>query len=256
MKSQVLDLNGNKLKTTELPVKIFGVRIREDLAQKYFEVSKQFAPHSPSPFAGRASSASGTISHRRHEWKGHYGKGISRVPRKAMWRRGNQFYWIGAEVNMARGGRAVHTPSLIRRVLKINERERIIAMHSALSATTQPNYIKKRYESLRNSEIELPMVISSPLTKIKSKQFVELLKKVFGSNLDVALKQKKVRAGKGKFRGRKLKSNAGLLLVKGKDEDITLSGIDIKSASDVSILDLYPLGRLTLYTEQALKELK
>ncbi len=256
MKSQVIDLNGNKVKTTELPAKIFGVRIREDLAQKYFEASKQFAPHRPSPTAGRGSSASGTISHRRHEWKGHYGKGVSRVPRKAMWRRGNQFYWIGAEINMARGGRAVHTPLLVRRIPKINVREQMVAMHSALSATTQSNYVKKRYESLRNSEIELPMVISSPLNEIKSKQFVELLKKVFGDNLVIALKQKKVRAGKGKLRGRKMKSNAGLLLVKGKDETIKMSGIDIRSASDVSILDLYPLGRLTLYTEQALKELK
>ncbi len=256
MKSQVVDINGNKLKTTELPSKIFGVRIREDLAQKYFEMSKQFAPHSPSPTAGRKSSASGTISHRRHEWKGHYGKGVSRVPRKAMWRRGNQFYWIGAEINMARGGRAVHTPLLIRRILKINKREKLQAMHSALSATAQISYVRKRYASLRNSEIELPMVISSPLNEIKSKQFVEFMKKIFGENIVVALKQKSVRAGKGKFRGRKMKSNAGLLLIKGKDETLKMSGIEIRSASDVSILDLYPLGRLTLYTEQALKELK
>lgn len=255
MKSQVFDLNGNKIKTVDLP-EIFSVRIREDLAQKYYEASKQFAPHSPSPLAGRRGSASGTISHRRHEWKGHYGKGISRVPRKAMWRRGEQFYWIGAEINMARGGRAVHAPLLVRRLLKINKKEKLIAMHSALGATTQIDYVKRRYENLHNASIDLPLVIASPLKEIKSKQFIEFLRKVLGDNFEIALKQKKIRAGKGKLRGRKLKSNAGLLLIRGSDEKIKMSGIEIKSVKDVEIRDLYPLGRLTLYTEHALKELK
>ena len=255
MKSQVFDLNGNKIKMIDLP-EVFGARIREDLAQKYYEVSKKYAPHSPSPFAGRRSSASGTISHRRHEWKGHYGKGVSRVPRKAMWRRGEQFYWIGAEVNMARGGRAVHTPLLVRRPFKINEKEKLAAMRSAVGATAQVSYVKKRYERLRDTDVALPLVVASPLNEIKSKQLINFLRKILGNNLNVALKQKKVRAGKGKLRGRKLKSNAGLLLVKGSDEKVKISGIEIKSVRDIEIGDLYPLGRLTLYTEHALKELK
>ena len=255
MKSQVLDLSGNKLKTIDLP-EVFSARIREDLAQKYYETSKKFAPHSPSPTAGRRSSASGTISHRRHEWKGHYGKGVSRVPRKAIWRRGEQFYWIGAEVNMARGGRAVHAPLLIRRSFKINDKEILAAIHSALAATTQINYVKMRYEGLRDADVDLPLVIASPLNEIKSRQVIEFLRKVLGNKFEIALKQKKVRAGKGKLRGRKFKSNAGLLLIKASNEKAKMSGIEIKSARDVEIGDLYPLGRLTLYTEHSLKELE
>ena len=57
-----------------------------------------------------------------------------------------------------------------------------------------------------------------------------------------------------KIGGRKYKSNAGLLLVKAKDEKIKMKGIDVKSVHEISISDLYPLGRLTIYTEKALEE--
>src|SRR3989344_9215209 len=131
MKAIVYDLAGAKKTEVTLPA-LFGTRIRKDLALKYYEASKIYSPHSPSPLAGRQHSASGTISHRRHEWKGHYGKGIARVPRKAMWRRGEQFYWVGAEINAARGGRAVHAPETTWRIPKINLNEVKIAMHSAI----------------------------------------------------------------------------------------------------------------------------
>ena len=57
------------------------------------------------------------------------------------------------------------------------------------------------------------------------------------------------------MRGRTYKNNAGLLLVKSEKEKISLKGVDVVNAKDVTIADLYPLGRLTIYTEQSLKEL-
>lgn len=254
MKAVLYDLSGNKKGDITLPA-MFDTRVREDLAQKFYEVSKVYSPYSPSPTAGRRHSASGTISHLRHDWKGHYGKGIARVPRKAMWRRGEQFYWVGAEINQARGGRAVHAPRIISRPLKINAREQKIAMHSALAATAHKNYVSKRYSRLNDAEIVVPAVLSFS-GHIKTKNFVEMLRKVFGENYLVALQQKSVRAGRGKSRGRNYKSNAGLLLVKSEKEKISLKGIDVVNAKDVSISDIYPLGRLTLYTENSLKELK
>lgn len=255
MKAQVYDLSGKKTGDFELPA-LFGTRVREDIALKYYEADKFFAPNSPSPRAGRRSSASGTISHRRHEWKGHYGKGIARVPRKAMWRRGEQFYWVGAEVNTTRGGRAVHTPKIYYRPVKINEREKKIAMDSAFAATVHLNYVSRRYERLRDSKLNLPIILSSPVNNVKSKQMIQFLKNILGDSFAVALQKKDVRAGKGKLRGRTFKSNAGMLLVKGSDEKIIMKGIDVKSADEIKIGDLYPLGRLTVYTEQALKEIE
>jgi large subunit ribosomal protein L4e len=254
MKAQAYDLKTQKNSEINLP-SIFATKIREDIALKYYEADKEFHPYAPSPLAGRKHSASGTISHRRHEWKGHYGKGITRNPRKAMWRRGTQFYWVGAEVNMARGGRAVHTPKIYYRPRKINDNEMKIAMHSAIASTVNKELIIKRYSRLNDFKGNIPFVILNA-EKIKTKQLIELLKNVLGEKYSVALQEKSVRSGKGKMRNRKYKSSAGLLLVKSKNEKISLKGVDVVNAGELEIADLYPLGRLTLYTEKSLSELK
>jgi large subunit ribosomal protein L4e len=253
MKAVVYDLFGSKKGDVQMP-QFFDTRVREDLAQKYYEISKKYSPYSPAKTAGRRHSASGTISHLRHDWKGHYGKGIARVPRKAMWRRGEQFYWVGAEINQARGGRAVHAPRIISRPLKMNIKEEKIAMHSAFAATAHEKYVSGRYERLSDVKIAVPIVLSLS-GHVKTKNFVEMIRKILGENYLVALQQKTIRAGRGKTRGRNYKNNAGLLLVKSKKEKISLKGVDVVNAKEVSISDIYPLGRLTLYTENSLKEL-
>ncbi len=257
MKTVVYNIKGEKKGETELP-KLFDSKIREDIAAKLFESDKflnmQFYSHDPE--AGRKHSASGTISHRRHEWKGHYGKGIARVPRKTMWRRGTQFFWVGAEITSARGGRRVHGPKP-NRIRKINRKEMEMALYSAYAATANKEMIARRYSSLNDIKhnFNVPVVIESKLDKIKMKDFIEMLRKVYGEAFLLILKRKKIRAGKGKTRGRKYKSNAGLLLVKADKEQVKISGIDVKSVKEIRIEDLYPLGRITMYTENALKEL-
>lgn len=254
MKAIVYDIKEQKTSEIALP-HIFESPIREDIALKYYEADKTYHPYSPSPFAGRKHSASGTISHRRHEWKGHYGKGISRAPRKVMWRRGTQFYWVGAEINMARGGRAVHTPKTYWRPVKINSKEKLIAMHSAIASTSKREFVSRRYARLNDFSGQVPFVVSNA-ENMKTKHLIDILKKMLGDNYEVALKKKDVRSGKGKIRSRKYKSSAGLLFVKSADEKIKLNGVDVVSANKLRIADLYPLGRLTLYTEKSLKELK
>jgi large subunit ribosomal protein L4e len=91
---------------------------------------------------------------------------------------------------------------------------------------------------------------------VKTNDFVLLIKELFGTNKGLALKTKTTRAGKGKIRGRKYKSNAGLLFVKTRNEKIKMKGIEIKNVGEIKISDLYPLGRLTVYTEKALEELE
>ncbi len=254
MKAQLYSSSGSKKSDLELP-SVFNSMIREDLAHKYFEANKflHMQPYTHDPEAGKKHSASGTISHKRHEWKGHYGKGISRIPRKTMYRRGTQFFWIAAEVSQARGGRAAHGPTGILRPRKINKNEQILAMNSAFAATANKDYVVKRYSTLNNID-SAPLVVES--LPNKTKEAIETLRKIFGSSFSVVLKKKEIRAGKGKSRGRKYKSNAGLLVITGAKEKIKLSGVDVKQVREVGIRDLYPLGRLTLYTKQALEEMK
>lgn len=257
MKSAILSQSGKKGEI-EMP-DFFREKIREDIAQKFFEASKEIQPYGPNPESGKHHSASGNLSHSRRLWKTAYGKGISRVPRKIMWRRGDHFYWIGAETSGTRGGRQAHPPKVAHFQIekKINKKEKEIAIKSAFSATANPEMLKKRYSSLKEEKIEfnVPLIISSDILKLKTKEFFKFLEKILGQAYSLALKQKTQRAGKGKMRGRRYKENAGLLLVIGEKEEMKISGIEVRKISDLEISDLFPLGRLTCYTEQAIKEL-
>ncbi|MFH1711281.1 MAG: 50S ribosomal protein L4 [Nanoarchaeota archaeon] len=256
MKTKIISEAG-KTGEIEMP-EVFSMNIREDIAQKFYESQKKTQPYAPFFMAGKQHSASGNLSHSRRLWKTTYGKGISRVPRKIFWRRGDHFYWQGAEVVSTRGGRPAHPPKVIHFLTKkkVNKKESIIALQSVMAATAKIEYLKKRYSSLGNLKLELPLVIKSDLLKLKTKQFFELLEKNLGDAWKVSLQNKEVRAGKGKKRNRKYKQNAGLILILGNDEQAKFQGIDVRRLDELEISDLWPFGRLAMYSEQAISELK
>jgi len=105
-------------------------------------------------------------------------------------------------------------------------------------------------------KLELPLVIKSDLLKLKTKQLFELFEKNLGDAWKVSLQNKEVRAGKGKMRNRRQKHNAGLILIIGKDETAKFQGIDVRRLDELEISDLWPMGRLAIYSEQAINELK
>jgi len=251
MKTTLYDSSGSKKGTVELP-KIFSSQIREDIVLKYFEAEKFISPYSPFVRAGLRQAAAGKISHKRHDWKGHYGKGMARIAKKTMWRRGTQFYWIAANVPSTRGGRKAHPPKGMGAEKKINKKEIKLAFNSAFAATANLPLITKRYSRIEKLH-EAPIVIES-LPK-KTKQLARIIEKIFEKNSYLAFKNKEIRAGRGKSRGRKYKSNAGALIVVASDENVKFSGLDIKQLGKILISDLYPLGRLTIYTQRAINEL-
>src|SRR3989344_3119878 len=210
MKVQLYDSSGNKKSEISLPAQ-FDTPVREDIVGKYFEAEKFVSMHSYSTYeeAGKRHSASGRISHRRHKWRSAYGKGVSRVPRKTMWRRGTQFYHIGAEVSSARGGRVSHPPKGIHTERKINKKEKTLAFNIALAATFSQKLISQRYSSLAEKSVSSAVIEELPN---KTKNILSAVKNIFG-DLSVLVKNKKIRAGAVKSRGRKYKSNAGVLIV-------------------------------------------
>ncbi len=260
MKSKILDINGKEKGSVELP-KFFSEFVREDIVAKVLEATKMKQPYGPSPVAGKQNSASGNIQHTRNVWKTMQGKGISRVPRKIMSRRGSQFNWIGAEIPNARGGRRAHPPKVISMIntRKINKREMEAALKSALSATANEKMVSAKYETLNGKKIsELPIIVESKILSLKTKELISSLKKILGENLfEVTLKKKKVRSGKGKARGRKYKRTAGILLVMGNNEKTKTGIIDVKNVKGLNVTDLAEggVGRLTIYTEEAIKNL-
>ena len=259
MKTQILSIEGKKLKEIEMP-KVFGSNVREDIIARVLEIKKVRQPYGPSPVAGKQHSAKGKIVHRRHVWRSGYGRGNSRVPRKIFSQRGTQFNWEAAEVPNARGGMRAHPPkpaSMIN-TLKMNKKEMKIAFSSALSATANEKFVLEKYDRLKDEKISVPFVVEDKITSLKTKNLLNAVKNILGEKLfEIAIKEKSIRAGKGKIRGRKYKSNAGMLLVLGNKEKLKTSKFDVKSVKEISVVDLAKgsLGRLVVYTENAIKDL-
>ncbi len=260
MKANIISIEGKKKGQVELPL-FFNVIVRKNLIQKILEAKKIQQPYGPSPLAGNQYSASGKLKHHRKVWKSQYGRGISRVPRKIMTRRGSQFNWVGATVPNTRGGRRAHPPKVLSMInlKKINKKELKLAINSALSATASARWVLKRYGSLKKEEIkEFPLVIESKIISLKIKDLISSLRKILGNKLfSLSIQKKTIRKGKGKIRGRKYKNNLGLLFVVGNDEKIKTTAFDILQVKKLGLKDLANggVGRLTIYTENAIKDL-
>lgn len=258
MKIQVLSSDGKK--KVEIETTIFKGEIRKDLIQKVVESEKKQQPFSPSPFGGKQAAAAGKTKHARRKWRSAAGRGLSRVPRKVFWRRGTQFYWQGATVASARGGRRAHPPKVLSmlREKKVNKKEKEKAFFSALAMTASVGEIRKKYKSLEDKDIKtkFPIIVEDKILELKTKDFFSALKKVLQELIDIAIQKKSIRAGRGKSRGRKYRKTSGLLFVTGKEREKKIKGIEIKKSYQVSVSDLASNGaRLVMYTEEAIKEL-
>jgi large subunit ribosomal protein L4e len=122
-------------------------------------------------------------------------------------------------------------------------------------------FIKEKYKTLTDKKIDLifPIIVESSLLKLKIKEFYKTLENILGKELlNVSVRKKKIRAGKGKLRGRRYKRNAGLLLVIGKDENFKTGLFEIKRVNSLSVSDLAKggLGRIVVFTENSIKELE
>lgn len=260
MKTNIYGLNGKKGKTIEIP-EFFLQKVREDIIFKILESKKIKQPYGPSPVAGKQHSASGIIKHHRKVWKSGYGRGMSRIPRKIMSRRGSQFNWEGAEVPNAVGGKRAHPPKPLSMINtnRINKKELRIALISSLSASANSTIISKKYSTLKDEKIDnLPFVIESGIVSAKTKDILSGIKKILGEKIyDVAIPKKSVRSGRGKSRGRKYKKNAGLLLVIGEEEKMKSKRFDISNANKVGVSELSKggPGRIVIYTEKAIEDI-
>ena len=257
MKVKLFDKTGKERGNVVLP-KNFAAKIRTDILLKVFEAQKGIFAQAYGSMegAGAQYSASGISKKKRHDWKGTYGKGISRVPRKIMSRHGASFNWVGATVSNTRGGRRPHAPRSAKNPFKkTNKKELLIAFNSALAGTLDAKSLEKKY----GRKLESGFVFDSEILGAKTKDFILVMKSVFGDGFNSVLKNKSIRAGIGKMRGRKYKSNAGLLFVVGNGEDMKRKGIEVVRVEDLDVKDLAPNGepgRLVCYSENAIKDIE
>ncbi|UCD20888.1 MAG: 50S ribosomal protein L4 [archaeon] len=235
--------------------KFFEQKIRDDLIFRAYVSSLKHQPYGAYILAGKQSSA-GKQRHRRGKWKTLAGRGVSRIPRKFIIKRGEQYYWIGTFIPGVVGGRRAHPPKAIRKSLKINKKEKELALKCAIAATADKKCVQKKYEKKKITCV-LPLVISSDELKKKNKEIKKFLEDLTKIKVE---RVRKVRPGKGKMRGRKYKKSYSLLLITGNNEKNKLNnyGIETVKAGKVSVKELASggiPGRLTVYSEQAIQDL-
>jgi large subunit ribosomal protein L4e len=210
--------------------------------------------------AGRRASAK--LSRQRRAYRGGYGLGISRVPRKILSRNGTRFNWVGAIVASAVGGANPHSPKAEKIwAVKLNDKERKKAIRSALAAVVDSKIVGVRGHIV---PANYPFVLGDDFDSItKTKEVMtSLISLGLADELDRS-SIKKIRAGKGKVRGRKYKDKVGPLIVVSSDSKLLLSGknvagVDVVKVSNLNAALLAPgchIGRLTLFTVKALDEM-
>ena len=213
------------------------------------------------PLAGKKTTVK--ISKRRREYRTSYGHGISRIPRKVMWRRGSQFGWEGAYAPGTKGGRKAHPPKSEKIWdLKINIKERRKAIRSALAATLDKTLVEARSHVLPKI---FPLVLNNEMEMLDKTKDVENALEILGFKEELArVHEKRIRAGKGKMRGRKTMSRKGpLLVVSGTCPLLkaakNIEGVDVVVVDKLNAEVLAPgafAGRLTVYTHKALERLE
>ncbi len=234
MKAQILSKEGKAIREIDLP-DCFSAPIRRDIISRVYEASRYKQPYAPFLYAGMHHSASGIIKHARRKWKTAYGYGISRVPRKLLSRRGSRFFWVGAEIASARGGREAHPPKVEEMVKKkrINKKERKLALAAAIAATASSAAVKKRYKNL-NLKISLPIVFDSSLAGMKTKELKRVIRGLFGRDIDT-------------------------LIIHAQNEKMKCKSFELADVKNLNVQQLASggmPGRLVIYTENAIKELE
>jgi len=259
---KIINTDGKEQGNIDLPQQ-FKEEIRSDIVKRAVEViqSNNRQPYGASPRAGKRNSVN--VSKQRHDYKSSYGHGISRTPRKIMSRNGTQMNWIGAFAPNTVGGRRAHPPNAGKLVSKsINDKERKKAIRCALSASVDKNSVKSRGHIIPAS---YPFFVSNNFEELSKTKDVQKALETLGLNNELSRVQcSKIRAGRGKLRGRKYKTKKGPLIVVGKECKLMKSaqnipGVEIVLMKNINCELLAPgtnIGRLTLFTENSIKELK
>ena len=262
MKIKIIKKDMSSPGQIELPAQ-FKESLREDLIRRAFASLRSHTrqPYGALPTAGKRQSAK--LSRRRRDYKTSYGIGISRVPRKILSRSGTRFNWVGAFAPGTVGGRRAHPPKSSKIWdLKINDKERLKALRSALSATVQKTLVGGRGHKVPEA---YPVALDDEFESVsKTKEFYTLLGSM-GLGEELARSElKTIRAGKGKMRGRRYKKRTGPLVVVSQPCALLKSarnipGIDVALVHHINIELLAPgghPGRLTLFTKGSLEKIR
>jgi len=179
--------------------------------------------------------------------------GVSRVPRISTGR-----------AKFAPGtvkGRLGHPPRSVRSIRKkVNNRERLLATLSAVSATANPDLVKSRGHRLPD-ELKLPIVFDDSVISIsRTADAWAFLEKLGLSEELKRASEFKDRSGSPRMRGRRRKAKVGPLFVVSPSPLVkaarNIQGVGVVGPNELSIKELAPNGtpgRLVLWSQAALE---
>ncbi len=247
---QIYNLQGKAVRRVPLP-EIFQTPLRTDVIKKAVlsSQSRRYQPQGRDPRAGERTTA---------ESLG-VGHGMARVPRVKG--RRSPSSGKGALAGMTVGGRRAHPPKSEKKIEKsINKKERRLAVQSAVAATADEKLVASRGHSTKKVR-SLPLVVVDEIQGLETSSDVKnaFLQLGLWNDVERVKKGIKVRAGRGKTRGRRLKKGKAPLVVVEEDMGIVraarnLPGVDVTLLQNLNAELLAPgthPGRLTLWSESA-----
>jgi large subunit ribosomal protein L4e len=249
--AQIFNIDGKATGKTDLP-SVFETPLRPDVIKRAVLSiqSHSIQPQGRDPMAGKRTSA---------ESRG-TGMAMARIPREKGG--GGKAAFAPGTV----GGRQCHPPKAETRITKeIPKKEKRLALLSAIAATGQKEIVANRGHEVE-TVLEFPLIIENVLETLTKAKEVEAALTHLGLIADVSRvrESRKVRAGKGKHRGRKMKQAVGPLIVIAENKGLieaasNLPGVDIVTVKNLNAELLAPgthAGRLTLWTNSAIDQLE
>ncbi|MEM7813397.1 MAG: 50S ribosomal protein L4 [Candidatus Aenigmatarchaeota archaeon] len=254
-KVNVYGLDGKVVGQAELPRTFSTPHRPEVIARAVFAVqSKRRQPYGSDVLAGKRTSAH--YHGRRHERFSMMNREMSRMPR-IHGRSAGWMAWRARFAPHAVKGRRAHPP-MASKVWeqKVNNKEHALAIRSALAACANAELLSSRGHAAK----ELFVVVDEFENLAKTKDVAALVENLGLAHEIERCKERKVRAGKGKMRGRRYKRKRGILIVtksecKALKACRNIAGADAVELSKLNAELLAPgaqAGRLLLITKGAL----
>lgn len=244
----LMDINGSITGKIELP-QIFSLPVRLDIIRRavHAAITARIQPKGRDPLAGKRRCG--------ESWG--IGYGLARVPRLDSGR--------AVFAPNVRGGRRQFAPTPLKKIHEeINRKEKQLAIIYALSALADKYFVSKRNYMIPPTIEHLPIIVDNGIENISTTKDLKafLIKAHLWENIERAQERIRIRAGKGKMRGRRYITPKSLLfIVSSNDIPLVkairnLPGADYVTPNNLNILKLAPgglPGRLSIITLKSLE---
>ncbi len=254
----IYSLEGKIVGEVELP-DMFNIEYRPDLIQRAVVAiqANRRTPYATYLLAGKQTTAD-YFGRRKGGFRQTINRGMSRLPREKL---GGGGLGRVRLVPQSMGGRRAHPPVGRDWSKDINKKEYMFALKSAIAATGNKDLVESRGHITGNIG-SIPLIIEDKFEKLtKTRDIIGTITALgLGDDLDRA-SERKIRAGRGKTRGRRYKKKKSVLIIINKDSGVksgarNIPGVDIAELNELDVELLAPgthAGRLTLWTESAIK---